>query len=131
MNKPNDLDTEIRALYDTRPDPGLRRRLSRIPHERNRTYRPRVTPWFIALPAAVAAGLIGLILLQSNDTPSQPDPVAVAAVRDFVTAMTYLQKTTVYANREMQDQLGNELANVVALTRASVTELNSELKNGG
>ena len=83
------------------------------------------------MPAAVAAGLIGLIWLHSDETSPEPDPVAIAAVQDFVTAMSYLQRTTAYANREVQDQLGSELSNAIAMSRESMSILNSELNNGG
>lgn len=133
MNSHHDLHKDIRRLYDTDPSPGLRQRLLRIPQRRPRrkTAGPHLTRWYVALPAAAAAGLIGLLWLQPRQQTPAPDPVAVAAVQDFVTAMTYLQLSTAYANREMQGQLGTELVNVVALSRASVRNLNSDIDNGG
>jgi len=133
MNSHPDFEKDIRRLYDTEPSPGLRQRLLRIPqtHPRRKTAGPHVARWYVALPAAAAAGLIGLIWLQSEPEAPAPDPVAVAAVQDFVTAMTYLQLSTAYANREMTDQLGTELVNVIALSRASVRNLNSDIDNGG
>jgi hypothetical protein len=133
MNSHHDFEKEIRRLYDTEPSPGLRQRLLRIPqqHPRRKSAGTHLARWYVALPAAAAAGLIGLIWLQPQQPAPGPDPVAVAAVQDFVTAMTYLQRSTAYANREMQGQLGTELVNAVALSRASVRNLNSDIDNGG
>ena len=133
MNGNNDLEKEIRALYAVEPSEALRDRLRCIPHEHPRRSKAgrHLAPWFVALPAAAAAGLIGLLWLQSDQSSPEPDPVAMAAVRDFVTAMNYLQSTTAYANRAMQNQLGYELSNAVAMSRESVSALNSELDNGG
>lgn len=111
------------------PPPGLLRRLLAIPES---TRAPAPSSWrWLAAPAALAAvAAVAFVLVRGPQGP-EPSPedalAAEAAVRDFMVAMAYLQKSTEIAGRHTGNEIGNGMLEALVLSREALEDSN----NGG
>jgi anti-sigma factor RsiW len=117
------------ALRDLPSSPvpaGLLGRLLAAPFPARR--RPN---WLlIGAPAAVAAIAIGVALYVSRPAP-QPDEAQLAAMRELVLAMRYLQRSAVITEEEVSGAVTAGLLDAFRAGHITVTEQESEDEDGG
>lgn len=124
------LRRELRKL-DRAPLPaGLLRRLWRIPKDSRAAWPMRSPLWVAASIAVVAIAVTVALSLTLRPTPSPLDEQRLAAVRDFETAMTYLQWTAQIASLETNQAVTYGIQEALATSRNAIQEQTRDLENG-
>jgi anti-sigma factor RsiW len=105
---------------------GLAARLLAVPGGRARRWP------LIALPAAAAAAVAAVTLVLLTQPPeTAPEDPAVAAIRDFNIAMTYLQRSAAYTGEEIGGIVSAGLLEALTVSRNSLTREEPDDENGG
>lgn len=105
---------QLRALSAKRAPRGLLRRLWQIPmdqHSAHSFWRPATALASIAVIALSASVFFAL------QGPSPDDLAREAAVKDFVIAVAYLQKSAVMAQNEVNDAVGSGVLSALEVSR--------------
>lgn len=124
VERAGELREELGRLQPVPVPRELRRRLLGIPAR-----PPRGWQWLAgSVIAAAAAGVFAVLIIRP--APPQVDP-SVAAMQEFLIAMSYLQKTAAYTNQEIREAVGFGLREVVDVSRNSILDEESRSENGG
>ena len=114
----------LRARRPARPPRGLLGKLlfpARVAERSAPTHgsRPLRGAWRVAIAGVCATALVAILVSAVVDRG--PAPEEEAAVRDFVIAMSYLQRTAETAQRHVGEKVGGGLAAAIEISRESVT----------
>jgi len=110
------LNAELRRLPRPRPPRGLFGRLLAVPGRSESAWSMLAAP----LGAAAVAALAALLVASVRQAPPGPE---AEAMREFVLAMTYLQRSAVVTRDEVGGQVGQSLASVLLASRESLAEI--------
>jgi anti-sigma factor RsiW len=121
------LRRQLRRLADTPVPRGLARRLWRIPS----VDRGSRNFW---LPATAVAGIasltlaLGLFFFQPG--PSSEQLAREAAAEDFAIVVAYLQKSVLLARNELNETVGTEMMDALAMSRRAIRRADDEIDEG-
>jgi len=118
VDRAHRLGAELRRLPRPRPPRGLLGRLLAVPGRSESAWPMLAAP----LGAMAVAALAALLVASVRQAPPDPSPEA-EAVREFVLAMTYLQRSAVVTRDEVGGQVGQSLASVLMASRESLAEI--------
>jgi anti-sigma factor RsiW len=118
---------DLRALA-ARPVPrGLLRRLWRIPVAN----RPEHSYWMPATAlASVAVIALSVGLFFNLQRPTPEDLAREAAVKEFVVAVAYLQKSVVMAQNEVNEAVGSGVLSALEVSRGMMATSQTESDQG-
>jgi hypothetical protein len=113
---------ELGLLADPPVPRGLLRRLWQIPAERPRPRHMGMLwmPAGVLATAVVAAFSINIFLGQQDADVATMDEEQVAAVQDFAIAVSYLQKSMVMAQNEINEAVGSGVVGALAASSGMI-----------
>jgi anti-sigma factor RsiW len=121
------LRRKLRRLSNTPVPRGLARRLWGIPA----TGRRQSVVWMPAIAVAGIASLaVALGLMLYRPGPSPEELARNAAVQDFAIAVAYLQKSVLLARNEVNETVGSEMMDALAMSRGAIQRADESNEEG-
>jgi anti-sigma factor RsiW len=127
------LRRELQRLAEAPVPPGLWRRLWRIPSPGPSRIGGFLAPAGVLATAVVAALSVGVFLSQPDETPIGAVPMdeaQAAAVQDVAIAVTYLHKSMVMANNEINEVVGSGVLGALVASRGMMDRTESNGPEG-